>query len=1541
MLTCIKCKSELDDYKGKYICSNEECGFAIKKSEYESMKQEEFIKGDNWCEYICSNSDYWHEEAFHEYPSVVAHEYERLFELLKCKQTYGMLLQLKDTFEVILKFPVLICISEIYGKHQNLSSNEKEALITLLQQPLALGHWYNVSSMILKTQTNDIVRNLLNDVKFNIYDKYEIVNWRNNEIGHGALNHEETASFKEDIIKKLLILKDHFIRCRELYSKINFYRIEDNNRIYMSGKNNARSIEHKSQKVFAEIDGENIELYPYIHLNQGGIYFFDTYYSYKDKTYILNYPDGKKDNSSRFLNEMIKAKVKELNLTSFSNELSLDEKMYSNAEEKIFNKIQEIDDFEKPTYLLNRFRELLSSYKKGVFLLRMERGTGKSTFARALDELSIHQVKLKDFSVRSYYINDTRFYKVDTFEERIVCLMKMKKDGQVEVDGLNIHIKDCVSKKEGLARVLNEYRKAHELMSNINNKKLLLIIDGLDEIPHKEDTTIFDYIPNDGLLDDNVYIVLTARTEKELEDNMFITNKINQLELTDSIIITRMDNSNKETLTSYIKKNILFEGEEEYIELLLEKSEFRFLYLKALKEMYSDFQSIDKIPEGSKVFNCYLKKLENMYGPKYFSKIINTLLIISTAAEPLTTREICYLLGEEKRTFRFLAFISDLRGLLNIERSYRENLISISHSEWKKILEEEYFENICSLIKEWCNKIDDLKNKTLELDNEAYDGELYLLSNIMTYLNNYNLEADNLFNQETAKFLMNVAQQLASGSKYIMLRKEKLYSGAIEVLEYMRKENMSFDKKLLMLAYINHGICNMELGNSRNAIVVDFKKATLLLDANDIKYISIINIYCGAAYYNLNDYYNAYERIRASKNFDVYEMSTQDWAENHILCINAKITQELIAGALRLRRVDLKVRIEALEKYMDCMYFIDWAKKEFGFEDAKSEAEVLLGLGDLYQRFGFYKEAIEHYSKSIILLNNGAGKLDFSGYEKLAKALLSRSKGYKVFEDLESAVADYKEASKYINILEEYQVFSSFKLSINLRIIGYDLYNEIGFIEEAEMLYEEIKRLKEKSDLHKVENSTDLLIEFYKIQGDLFYKKQQCEEAVKSYTMAINYNERKLHYWEGDNLANLYASRSRAFEQLGRYQKALEDRLEVSGVCHEAWDLGIPLMLEKYITYLEDEKRFYKNVYKDTSYIRAIDQQICDLKEGRVERRRDPMRSFIEDIIIAARLKIEDRYPIIAYDYYNKVSKMLSESLVELPCNAMANFYLNRGKVYLHLGINYDIYTNLKMEKEDFYLKAIEDFTLVLEKIVDFKEDMSDYYYPSDFSVYRSFEVLALMYRGIACVKINNNKAAVKDLEESLFIRKNYFYDFYGYDINDIFKEIDCDYNIRKSDEDVAETLMYLGDIYFEKEKYSLADEYYDKAIKRKVTYFKAGFTSPSDLIYAPYKAQKDIVKSMNYETILDFIIEDTIKFELDNKIHYKLCSLIRKANIYYLCYRYKDVIEVLNKIISDIDEMESVNKELINLYNMCENKIYFITELAGKIQPRGCNNVV
>jgi hypothetical protein len=278
MKTCPECNSPIEESKSKYICS--ECDFSVKKnlvpSEPHMYVQEPF-----------------HNEAFEYLPSVIAHEYWRLSELYKSEEYYGAFLQLKDIFEVVIKFPTLIGLSSIYQKRDR-TEKEIQILVHSLSKLLSLGDWKAIATDLLKTEFakefNDLPIILGHIVK--MYDHHHIVNWRNTNLGHGALAFHFDLTTKKDIEKKLQILNEHFTKFSVEYKNIPLFLHSNEALIKLIGKEKAREFLCSDAEILFQRDGGALPLSPFISYLKSGIYFFDSFASLKGKTSFINYPEG-------------------------------------------------------------------------------------------------------------------------------------------------------------------------------------------------------------------------------------------------------------------------------------------------------------------------------------------------------------------------------------------------------------------------------------------------------------------------------------------------------------------------------------------------------------------------------------------------------------------------------------------------------------------------------------------------------------------------------------------------------------------------------------------------------------------------------------------------------------------------------------------------------------------------------------------------------------------------------------------------------------------------------------------------------------------------------------------------------------------------------------------------------------------------------------------------------------------------------------------------------------------------------------------------
>ncbi|GEM_PF-2601346 len=282
LLICKKCKSNLVQVGKKYVCSNENCDF------------QELAISKNWHEELANDSTVWNENIIKKAPSIIAYEYEKLRKLLLSGSTYGVQLQIKDLFEVILKFPALIILAESLQTKKK-KEEYNDILHFMTSKQLSLGDWSQIANSILKKELkrDDVMIYLLKDV-YEIYKKHNIISWRNDNIGHGALKLDDSMDFQTDIKKMLNLIFAHFNRCEKWYIDIILNLKSKGQYSPLIGESMARNINLTTGVPVVKVDRKYIELDPLIQYENKGIYFFDSYGSIKNIASLINYPSGDK-----------------------------------------------------------------------------------------------------------------------------------------------------------------------------------------------------------------------------------------------------------------------------------------------------------------------------------------------------------------------------------------------------------------------------------------------------------------------------------------------------------------------------------------------------------------------------------------------------------------------------------------------------------------------------------------------------------------------------------------------------------------------------------------------------------------------------------------------------------------------------------------------------------------------------------------------------------------------------------------------------------------------------------------------------------------------------------------------------------------------------------------------------------------------------------------------------------------------------------------------------------------------------------------------
>ena len=489
-------------------------------------------------------------------PKTIISSYENLVTLIEQDEIYGALFKIKDTFELVIKLPLIIVLSEIINKvyqkddaksdfvteFNSLHKILKELIHDAVSYQLTLGNWVTIAGDIKKVNVDALFENLpSSDILTTLHiisqknheacnsNKYgeSIVAWRNKTIGHGALNCNK-EEVKEEILTKLDLLNTLLLDTLEDYAKI-IISIE-NNLISIKSTQNSTEITVNPfiSLIQYETNEDNYELNENRQSDYLGI--FDSYNGKKRISHIINYANGKKLQSYELTKTLnyINTNLEDsptLSLIESRNMGYVNDDTIFTADTEILNALQSAT-FYQGSYFSDWFINCTENHSGGVFLCCAERGMGKSAFTRVVDQ--IDDIKIKDnkklktflennpnllirtFHFNSYYNSDIFTFisrLKDIFTSELVTKDKVKSLENITyishsiekryVSLYNSLTNDDISTTDKKALFLDFLKTLLYIWKQRYQKeKLILVLDGIDEITSGTNKiNISDWIP--------------------------------------------------------------------------------------------------------------------------------------------------------------------------------------------------------------------------------------------------------------------------------------------------------------------------------------------------------------------------------------------------------------------------------------------------------------------------------------------------------------------------------------------------------------------------------------------------------------------------------------------------------------------------------------------------------------------------------------------------------------------------------------------------------------------------------------------------------------------------------------------------------------------------------------------------------------------------------------------------------------------------------------------------------------------------------------
>lgn len=628
-------------------------------------------------------------------PLPIREEWDRLQKLEN--DNYGLVFAVRDSYETVLK---IILLSICYLLKEK---DDDRFCRTLFEKQMSFGDWVNELPSTLKKsdlvmQNSALHKYLKKLVAF--YNKYGIVKWRNNFIGHGLMSNAEDQSFFDEVRQKLDQLAD-FLNPDTIPAEI------------------------------SQLDFDHLE--PFMFREEGHFYLYESV-SATGLIFYTDHADRKRiEKESDYFAEKRKKYTASLNVMCKGR---LDKDIYLASEDEAIDGFYLTSFYKKPDYMKNWIDKILSENDRGIFLMKGGRGTGKSSFVLACDELNQHgdqkiglKVEGEPVTVRAYYCNRIDVSGINDFVPYIQEMLKTTAEGEQ----FRSRQGSIPGDDAPLEKILAFYQEQYE--NTFGCEKLLLFIDGVDELTEKGQDILLE-LPEPGEIPENVYIVLTCRAEKE-EVLPAILDFTERYPFTDQVEFD-LHGENHSFLVEILKNRFdLTETEAGRITAVLDD---RLVALPLLdgQDKKEILRLADQAEAGvlslTDLAKEYLDRLSLRYGKKYFQEAVRFLMTVSEAAEGLTFAEISQLYAGKGPTIQELCFLRDLYPFLTEYRSYRGNVFVLSREEYRDSLQSAYHSIFSEMVRSWRMMLEAVQmNEGLMADMLGQDVLLYICANLAVW----------------------------------------------------------------------------------------------------------------------------------------------------------------------------------------------------------------------------------------------------------------------------------------------------------------------------------------------------------------------------------------------------------------------------------------------------------------------------------------------------------------------------------------------------------------------------------------------------------------------------------------------------------------------------------------------------------------------------------------------------------------------------------------------------------------------------------------
>lgn len=804
-------------------------------------------EAQGWARDLAADPQRWYAPAFEGFPALLAHEYHRLRELCTQGSFYGMLLQTKDVFEVLLRFSTCLMLAEALERDMlRVAGSPYRAIFAqLLARPL-LGVWWRSFADLLKLPASSefAVFPLVNFPRQELGYLERMVSWHNDAIGHGALAIGDDPHLRSDLEEKLGWLRQLLAGRSLAYQDWEFH-VPDLH-LPLTGHEAIRSWhqgnppEHREElhhlHLWPRQGGISLNLFPFLRLQTCSrcgykdIFCFD---SLKGKqVFILDYAYGHKTPRPSFQEERLQELLQTLALPEYAED-RVDDEVLRGELVRLVEQLS-LSDYIRPQALADWLEKALEEHDRGVFLLRLGLGMGKTVFLKKAVETTEFKFLGREgpageegpFQVVGYFINSNFNYQPDGFCNKLKSdILRGKKQQellrlQVPTPPLEAGVADP---SRSLAEWLNFYVRMFRQFRGYRG--VLLAVDALDEIPPEtwRGRSILDFLPRPQDLEEGAFVLATARLPEEVAPAL--EGRLSTFPWTAILEVRPDDAANQKLLGAYLDRELKASYPDQkaraaLAEAVLAQGEGRFLYVTFIKDLLLGGRlaaaDLSALPPAEKLYGHYLDILERLYAPRFMDGVKSLLLSLATAWEPLTLEELLYLLGEPDPTFRLLGQLKDLRQLLRVDRTLRGNCHRLAHEALVQAVRARWAQDLPPL----CAAL--VRQTLADLEGKSRgDGVVYGACYLLEYLELAGEASlkDRVFAQPVAGRIFALACDIhAEVSIRARNLAVNLYTVCLALQERLRQQGRLLDENDLAAAYMNRGVAKGALAAARAAV---------------------------------------------------------------------------------------------------------------------------------------------------------------------------------------------------------------------------------------------------------------------------------------------------------------------------------------------------------------------------------------------------------------------------------------------------------------------------------------------------------------------------------------------------------------------------------------------------------------------------------------------------------------------------------------------------------------------------------------------------